>query len=265
MLRSIKQIYGDKLGASDGEIGCVKDFYFDDENWVVRYLVADTGSWIPGRLVLISPHALIPLDQGGKVLPVNLTRQQIENSPSIESHQLVSRQYEQEYYRYYGWPHYRQNEGLSGMSSSPALASPKLQSREPATENDRTHERDCHLRSTKAVTGYLIQTTDEIVGSTTDFAMDDKTWAIRHLIINTGNRFSGKKKLISPDQVLRLSREESKVFVNLTREAVLQSPDFDPASLISNSTLRQPGREPSAIVKSGLPYHPQAWPGAADL
>ena len=106
MLRSVKKLFEDKLGASDGEIGHVKDFYFDDQNWAVRYLVADTGSWMPGRLVLISPHAFGNLYQGGKVLLVNLTRQQIENSPSIESHKPVSRQYEEEYHRYYGWPFY---------------------------------------------------------------------------------------------------------------------------------------------------------------
>ena len=93
MLRSVKQLYGDKLGASDGEIGRVKDFYFEDQNWVVRYLVADTGSWLSGRKVLISPHALGSLARAGKVLLVNLTRKQIEDSPSIESHKPVSRQY----------------------------------------------------------------------------------------------------------------------------------------------------------------------------
>ena len=100
MLRSINQLYGDKLGASDGEIGQVKDFYFDDQNWAIRYLVADTGSWLPGRQVLISPHAFGSLYQAGKLLLVNLTRKQIEDSPSIESHKPVSRQYEEEYYRY---------------------------------------------------------------------------------------------------------------------------------------------------------------------
>src|SRR4029079_19349313 len=103
MLRSIKQLYGNKLGASDGEIGHVKDFYFDEQNWAVRYLVADTGSWLPGRQVLISPPSLARVDQAGKVLNVNLTRKQIENSPSIESHKPVSRQYEEDYHRYYRW------------------------------------------------------------------------------------------------------------------------------------------------------------------
>jgi hypothetical protein len=97
MLRSIKQVYGNTLGAPDGEIGQVKDFYFDDQNWTIRYLVVDTGLWLPGRQVLISPHSVGRLDHAERVLRVNLTRKQIENSPSIESHKPVSRQYEEEY------------------------------------------------------------------------------------------------------------------------------------------------------------------------
>src|SRR5580692_8482045 len=104
MAQSIKQLYGKELGATDGEIGHVKDFYFDDQNWTIRYLVVDTGSWLSGRQVLISPHALGRLDQGEKILRVNLTRKQIEESPSIAMHKPVSRQYEEEYYKYYGWP-----------------------------------------------------------------------------------------------------------------------------------------------------------------
>src|SRR5947209_3460626 len=124
MLRTVKQLQGDKLGACDGEIGHVKDFYFDDVDWVVRYVVADTGSWMPGRLVLISPHALGPLYQGGRVLLVNLTREQIEKSPSIETHKPVSRQYEEDYHQYYGWPYYWQGDGLWGMSGFPVVPPP---------------------------------------------------------------------------------------------------------------------------------------------
>src|SRR5580698_8515374 len=102
MLQCVKQLYGHQLAASDGEIGHVNNFYFDDQNWAVRYVVADTGSWLPGRQVLLSPYAFGNLDQPGKLLPVNLTRKQIEDSPSINLHKPVSRQYEEEYYLYYG-------------------------------------------------------------------------------------------------------------------------------------------------------------------
>jgi len=229
MLRSIKQLYGDKLGASDGEIGQVKDFYFDDQNWAVRYVVADTGSWLSGRQVLISPHAFGPLHQAGKVLRVDLTRKQIEDSPSIESHQPVSRQYEEEYYRYYGWPYYWQGNGLWGMSGVPVLElPPKLLPPlpdEPAMTGGRQPERaDAHLRSTQAVGGYHLQASDGTTGHVGDFMMDTQSWAIRQLVIKTGHRFSGQEVQIPTRKVDRISYPNSTVFVNLTREAVEQSP-----------------------------------------
>src|ERR1700761_5012901 len=108
MIRSAKELLGHHLGATDGHVGLIKDFYFDDALWVVRYLVADTGSWLSGRLVLISPLALGGFDDEEKVLRVSLTRKQIEHSPSVESHKPLSRRYEQEYYQYYNWPYYWQ-------------------------------------------------------------------------------------------------------------------------------------------------------------
>ncbi len=117
MLRSIKQLYGEKLGALDGEIGQVKDFYFDDDKWGVRYVVADTGSWLTGRQVLLSPPICsAALLRPEKCCAVHLTRQQIQDSPSISLHLPVSRQYEEEYHEYYGWPYYWQGDALWGMS-----------------------------------------------------------------------------------------------------------------------------------------------------
>ncbi len=234
MLRSIKQLYGNKLGASDGEIGHVKDFYFDDQNWAVRYVVADTGSWLPGRQVLISPHSLSGLDQAGKVLRVNLTRKQIENSPSIETHKPVSRQYEEEYYRYYGWPYYWEGSGLWGMSGFPILElPPKPLPGGPVSGVGRLSESaDAHLRSTQAVNGYHIQASDGTLGHICDFMMDGQSWAIRQLVIKTGHRFSGKEVQIPTSKVGRISYEQSTVSVNLTSEAVAQSPEhhLDPVS-----------------------------------
>jgi uncharacterized protein YrrD len=229
MLQSIKKICGDKIGASDGEIGQVKDFYFDDTRWVVRYLVADTGNWLTGRQVLIAPHAFKSLYQPGKVLIVNLTRTQIENSPSIDTHKPVSRQYEEEYYRYYGWPDYWQGDGIWGMSGFPIVTEgAKPSSNEPRTRNYEKQEHfDTHLRSVQAIIGYQIQAGDEIVGSVADFMMDAKSWVIGQVVVNTGNRFTGKKVLLTPIQITRISYEESKVFVNLTKETFGQAPAFD--------------------------------------
>src|ERR1017187_5789179 len=171
MLRSIGQLYGKKLGASDGGIGHVKDFYFNDQQWAVRYVVADTGSWLSGRLVLISPHAFGNLYRDGDCLLVNLTRQQFENSLEFESHKPVSRQYEEEYYRYYGWPFYWLGDGLWGMSGFPILEPPaRPRPGEPAAVMGPKREpADAHLRSTQAVKGYHLQASDGIVGHVDDF------------------------------------------------------------------------------------------------
>jgi len=225
MLQSVQQFYGDKLGASDGEIGRVKDFYFDDQNWVVRYVVADTGSWLSERKVLISPHALGRPDRTGRLLVVNLTRQQIERSPSMESHKPVSRQYEEEYHRYYGWPYYWQGERLWGLSGFPVLESrsqpfPTEQARTAAPSRDRA---DVHLWSTRAVQGYHLEARDGTIGHICDFMMDDQNWAISQLVIKTGHRFSGREVQIPTSEVQRISYEKSTVYVNLTQAAGEQS------------------------------------------
>ena len=226
MLQSIKQLSGKKLGASDGDIGHVKDFYFDDQTWAVRYVIADTGNWLPGRQLLISPYAFDGLQQTEKVLRVNLTRKQIEHSPAIESHQPVSRRYEEEYHRYYGWPDYWQGGGIWGMSGFPILpVPPKTPPRKPASGVDSQHKRaDAHLRSAQAVIGYHIKASDGTIGHICDFMMDDQSWAIQQLVVKTGHRFTGKEVQLPVSKVERISYEDSSVFVNLTKEGIEQNP-----------------------------------------
>ena len=228
MLQSVKQLFGSRLGASDGDIGHVKDFYFDDRSWAIRYVIADTGNWLPGRQVLISPLAVGPIYDAGKILPVNLTREQIEHSPLIDHHQPVSRQYEEQYYRYYGWPFYWEGDGLwGGMRSFPVLENPPRQMpvETPVTDGTRLDRTDAHLRSTQAVNGYHLQATDGIVGHVCDFMVDSQSWAINQLVIKVGNRFSGKEVQIPVRNVIRISYEESKVYVNLPTDAVEKSPE----------------------------------------
>ncbi|HMJ89721.1 MAG TPA: PRC-barrel domain-containing protein [Candidatus Acidoferrum sp.] len=230
MLRSIKQLYGNQLGASDGDIGHVKDFYFDDVNWAVRYLVVDTGTWLPGRQVLISPYSLGRLDQAEKILRVNLTRKQIEDSPSIELHKPVSRQYEEEYFRYHGWPYYWQGDALWGMSGFPILElPPSTLPTESATATELQSERaDAHLRSTQAVKGYHLRSSEGVVGHVCDFMMDAQSWAIGQFVIKTAARFSDTDVLIPTKELERISYEESTVFVRATWNAAEQCPRVSP-------------------------------------
>ena len=236
MLQSIKQLYGSKLGASDGEIGQIKDFYFDDQDWAVRYVAVDTGNWMMGWQVLISPHAFSGGLAAGKVMPVSLSRKQVGDSPMVETHKPISRQFEEEYHRYYGWPYYWEGDGLWGgtrgfpilavppnfTSSSPA---PAAASASASATARRPIGADAHLRSTQAVAGYHLQATDGIIGHVCDFLIDDQSWAINQLVIKTGHRFTGKEVQIPMGQVERISYPESTVHVKLTQAAVEKSPE----------------------------------------
>ena len=231
MLRSLKELYGCMLGASDGDIGAVKDFYFDEQNQAVRYVVVDTGKWLPGRQVLISPQAFALGKPGSKVMPVKLTRKKIEASPAIAIHKPVSRQNEEAYHRYYGWPYYWEGDGLwGGMRGFPMLEVPAtfLPGNPPAETGPKAEGTDAHLRSARAVSGYHVQATDGIVGHVCDFLMDDKSWAIEELAVKTGHRLSGKEVRISMKTVERISYAESTVHVKLTKAAIENSAEHLP-------------------------------------
>jgi uncharacterized protein YrrD len=215
MIQNIKPLYGQKLSATDGEIGHIADFYFDDKTWAIRYLVANTGSWLTGRLVLISPHSLEQPQEDAKKLLVNLSRQEIEESPPIESDQPVSRQYEIDYYRYYGWPVYWNGSGgLWGTTSYPAVLPFSPDKGEGAQHSPDDY--DSHLRSINAVTGYALHAIDGEIGSVCGFMVEEKSWYIGGFVAETGHWFAGKEVFIPTAQISRISYEESKVYVGLS-------------------------------------------------
>jgi hypothetical protein len=227
MLYSIKTLKGYKLAGLDGEIGKVKEFYFDDRHWTIRYLVADTGSWLTNRQVLISPHALHNVIKDEKDLSVSLTREQIENSPSLETHKPVSLQFENDYHGYFGWPTYWN--GVSAWGDYPYIK----RENNSARSTSETKTWDHHLRSTNAVTGYGIQALDDEIGHVEDFVIDDETWAVRYFVVATKNWWPGKKVLVSPQWIQRVSWSESMVSINLSCDAIKNSPEFTEASLIT--------------------------------
>ncbi len=226
-LRSIKPLYGDTLEALDGEIGEVKDFYFDDQNWVIRYVVAEVGPWLSGRQVLLSPHAFTNFETDGVSRRVNLTRQQIQDSPAIALHQPVSRQYEKDYYDYYRWSPYWYGGQMWGMGMYP-IGLPLYQAtRLPSSQEAKpSNDGDPHLRSTQAVAGYKIHTSEGEIGHVTDFVVHAKSWAITHLIVETGHWYSGKEIAIGPKHIERISYEDSKVFLDVSKNAMLDAPEY---------------------------------------
>lgn len=228
MLSKAKTLKGYKLDSLDGEFGKVKEFYFDDQHWTIRYLVADTGNWLPGRQVLISPYALVAAIKAEQHLAVDLTKKQIEESPSLNSDKPVSRQFEEAYYGHYGWPMYWNGPYMWGVYPS-IVRDPEERSK--PTPGEKAWDR--HLRSTDAVSGYEIQALDGEIGHVEDFIIDDETWAIRYLKVATRNWWPGKNVLVSPQWIERVSWSESKVFVNLSRETIKQSPEYTESSLLN--------------------------------
>jgi len=231
VLSKVKTLKGyrlDALDELDGKIGKVKEFYFDDRFWTIRYLVAETGTWLASRQVLISPYALVAIFNEEKTIDVTLTKKQIENSPSLDTDKPVSRQFEDSYYGYYDIPRYWVGPHRWGYS--------------PYIERDRGQWKtftptqkvwDPHLRSTHAVSGYDIHATDGEIGHVEDFIIDDESWEIRYLIVNISNWWAGKKVLVSPQWIDRVSWDKQSVFINLSREAIKLSPEYTDESLLT--------------------------------
>ncbi len=217
MLRSVRNLQRYRINATDGDIGHVDAFYFDDEQWTVRYLVVDTASWRLGRLVLVSPQAIRQVDWNARTMSLSITRDQVRNSPDIDTRRPVSRQREAEFLRYYHYPHYWGTPGwtIGGLE-------------EQRAEDEAKDAEDTHLRSTREVIGYHMYALDGELGHVDDFLVHDESWAIRQVVVDTSNWWFGKKVLIRPESIDSVRWPDKKVFVDLTRRSVKQAPAFDP-------------------------------------
>jgi hypothetical protein len=240
MLRSMNDLMGYAIRATDGPIGHVKDLYFDDLAWVVRYLIVDTGSWLSSRRVLISPIAIEPSIWDDRILSVSITTEQVRNSPDIDTHKPVSRQHEMEYLGYYSYPYYWGGAGFWGAGVYPSMSLmgigsaqaepglPALTAR-PASDAAKHQHDDPHLRSGKAVIGYHIEASDGDIGHVQGLLLDEDTWAVRYLIVDTSNWWLGHQVLIAPRWIRNVSWPDNTVAVDLTRQAIKDAPPYDSA------------------------------------
>lgn len=228
MLRKVKILNGYSIQNIDDEtIGKVKDVYFDDRHWTVRYLTANSGNWLTGRKVLLTPYAVVAVNADHENIVVDLTKKQIENSPLLNSDKPVSQQFEQAYYGYYGYPTYWGGTYSWGYY-------PNIERNRDRWNDFPNNEKkyDHHLRSCAEVTGYHIQAEDGEIGHVEDFIIDDETWEIRYLIVNTSNWWAGKQVLISPLWIESVSWAQRKVMIDLTRQAIKLSPEFTDQLLV---------------------------------
>jgi hypothetical protein len=246
MLLSMKDLENCAIRAVDGTIGHVQDFYFEDDTWVVRYLVVDTGSWLSSRKVLISPMVLGQPDWTQRILPVSITKEQVRKSPKIDTDKPVSRQHEKQYLEYYGYPFYWGGAGLWGAGVYPSAMlstcsggfSTEYALRQGDAiradiERDSLEEGNPHLRSCKALMKYRIEATDGGVGHVQGLLVDEATWAIRYMVVETSNWWLGHQVLIAPKWIQDINWVETTVSVALSQQAVKDAPPYDPATPLS--------------------------------
>jgi sporulation protein YlmC with PRC-barrel domain len=240
MMSVTSAIKGLTICATDGKIGTVSDLLFDDRSWRLRWLVVDTGNWLPGRLVLLHPSSLGAPDFNRMTLHVSLTRERVEASPDIQHDLPVSRQMEQGVYAYYGWdPGWGGGafamDGLSAPMSPTAPFAQAMAPDEAASMLTQQGEGDPHLRSVSATEGYQIHATDGEIGHVSNFLLDNTNWTLRYMIVDTGNWWPGKHVLLSPACVTGIDWVAEEIAINVPIDKVRASPEWDPASLIHGS------------------------------
>lgn len=232
MLHNVKALERFSVHALDGDIGSVKDVYFDDKDWVVRYLVVDTGGWLTGRKVVLSPISVSHVDWENNKLHMNLTREKIQNSPGIPSHPPISRQQEGEIFRHYGYPYYWGGPYAWGYAVFPALMEQQIfedpQRLEVRQEMEEARKEEQNLRSCNAVSGYSISATDGSLGHVEDFLFDEQDWSIQYMVTDPRNLWPGKHVLVSPQSIEHVYWSDKSVEVSLTKEEVENAPPYDP-------------------------------------
>jgi len=222
-LHKLSDLTGYSLQARDSEIGTLKQVYFDDQHWSVRYFIVHTGNWLLGQEVLIAPRVVSAVDTESQCLEVELTREQVERAPPVDTQLPVSRHYEQEYYQYYGWEPYWNSDPLSAQTTYlPPLAD---------TVPDEPD--NPHLHSSGEVQGYRIHAVDGEFGHVEDFILEEPGWAVRYLEIDTRNWLPGKKLLVAPAWIQQVNWTDTEVRVDLPRETIQSAPEYDSSTALS--------------------------------
>ncbi len=233
MRHTTKSFSGYQIRATDADVGEVKEFYFDDQTWAVRYLIVETGNWLTGRKVLLSPQSLLAADAVSKVFPVNLSKDQIRSSPEIDTDKPVSHRMEATLFQHYAWERYGGGGFYAGGAAGLLNVAPLPDETDTLQIPGGTGEVefDPHLRSTERVTDYHIHATDGDIGHVKDFIIDDQSWTITELIIDTHNWIGGKKIMLPVKHIKRIDWANFKVFAGVTSDFIRECAVFNEEKL----------------------------------
>jgi uncharacterized protein YrrD len=234
MLWRVRELLGCAIGATDGTLGRIHDVYFDDQQWVVRYLAAETGHWLTGRRVLLSPLSVRRINWSYRWVAVALSRQQVRNSPAVDTQKPIERQHESPLLEYYGLRHYWMADRPWGGIVGPVGVKPIPRSGALGGAATEAEPGDRHLHSARMVIGYTVYAADGEVGCVEDFLVDDHTWTVRYLVLDSRHWWPGRR-VLAAERIGRVSWMELGVHVELDRDTIRQAPEYDPARPIDRA------------------------------
>jgi hypothetical protein len=241
MLRSIKQLQGTPVLAEDGEIGSLHTVYFDNKIWKIHYLAIDTGGWLSGRKTLVSPLVLNQLGWESDHLRIALHKAQLKDSPELDKVEPLIHLRDDKLLTSEDGPPLDHmggglfDENIIGLHPDSIMETihAKIDVNPPLSEEDDGET--LHLRSSAHVIGYYIHAQDGDIGHVEDFLVDDTTWVIHYMVVDTRNWLPGKNVLVSPHWIEQVDWNDSKVYVDLTQEAIENSPEYDPMAPVDRS------------------------------
>ena len=227
MLHLAHKISGAAVRGTDGDIGTLEDFYFEEDRWTVRYLLVDTGKWFSGKRVLISPMS-VSGEWGRTGVPLSLTKDQVWNSPEFKEGDDLSPASESQILAYYGYPDYWGSASLWGSFDSPtALVTGVPVDAAPVAEKSGIDPEGRNLRSVRKSTGYHLQARNGEIGHVDDFLIGEDSWRIRYLLVDTSNWIGGKSVLVGTDIVETVDRARGVLRVSDSREDIRLSPTYE--------------------------------------
>jgi PRC-barrel domain len=206
MLHELKMLAGSSVTATDGEIGCIRTFLFDDQSWMVHYVAVEVGHWAGRRDVVIAVSAIDQPNWSSRSFRVRMTKQQVSESPDIDTEKPVTFQQRIAMEKYFGRFACWVDEEF-GMSSIPTGVEYPIDGKE-----------DPHLRSTEDMLGYEVWAADGDMGRLEGFVVDEATWHLGYLDVQAGGWLRDRSVLVPTRWVHSVSWADHRIYVHDTRE-----------------------------------------------
>jgi len=224
MLKRANTIRGYRLTAPDGEIGAVNDFFFDQEDWTIRYVMVKAEEWLPDRRVLIAPAEFDAPDWSRKVLPISLTKEKIKNSPKIPLDLPISRAHEIALADYYAWQPYWITPVKEAKQSERAIPPESC----PRTDSRLDYDSDIRLHGLQEIKGYRVCSVDGRVGYVEDLGVETADCQIRYLIVDGWDLYPGRHFVVPTSYADSLDWMNIEIRISLSRKEIQTAPELNP-------------------------------------